>query len=122
MPELSGLDVAAHMARWPEAPRVVFLTVHDDPEFVAAARLAGAAGYVLKGCMATDLVPAVRRALGDPGSGPSDRQYDSPLAPVSDRRQGQFERARLSARRRGREIGVRPLRLEGQCASYEAGD
>jgi DNA-binding NarL/FixJ family response regulator len=66
MPEMSGLAAAACMADWPDCPRVVFLSVHDDPEFVDAARRVGAAGYVLKRSMAVDLLPTVRRALLDP--------------------------------------------------------
>ena len=63
MPAVNGLEVAAQMARWPEAPAIVFLTVHAEPEFMDAARLVGASGYVLKRKLATELLPAVHRAL-----------------------------------------------------------
>jgi DNA-binding NarL/FixJ family response regulator len=42
---------------------VIFLTVHDDPDYVEAAFSAGALGYVLKTRLAVDLLPAVRDAL-----------------------------------------------------------
>ena len=42
---------------------VVFVTVHEDPEFMEAAREAGAAGYVVKSTMETELKPALEQAL-----------------------------------------------------------
>ena len=66
MPGLNGLECAAEMLRWPDAPAIVFLTVHAEVEFLEAARALGADAYVLKSHMATDLLPAVRRALGRP--------------------------------------------------------
>ncbi len=63
MPVLSGLRAAEQLrdqgCRFP----VVFLTVHEDEEYVRAARDAGALGYVLKSRMASDLVPAIKAAL-----------------------------------------------------------
>jgi DNA-binding NarL/FixJ family response regulator len=41
----------------------VFLTVHDDPDYLRSARNAGALGYIVKRRLAADLVPAVREAL-----------------------------------------------------------
>src|SRR5262245_60611719 len=63
MPVLSGLETAARLADGGWAPRVVFLTVHEDPEFLEAARNVGAHGYVLKRTMTTALLPAIRRVL-----------------------------------------------------------
>jgi DNA-binding NarL/FixJ family response regulator len=63
MPRLSGLAAAKRMSAMPTPPRIVFLTVHDDPAFVAAAEDAGASGYVLKSNMCTQLVAALRHAL-----------------------------------------------------------
>jgi DNA-binding NarL/FixJ family response regulator len=63
MPVMSGLRVAELLrdkgCRFP----VVFLTVHEDEEYVRAAQEVGALGYVLKSHMASDLVPAIRAAL-----------------------------------------------------------
>ena len=61
-PVLGGLEAAARLAGSEAPPRVVFLTVHEDPEFVDAARTAGGLGYVLKRRIATDLLPAIRAA------------------------------------------------------------
>jgi DNA-binding NarL/FixJ family response regulator len=63
MPVMSGLDAAARLSDRVRAPRIVFLTVHEDPAFAEAARSVGAAGYVLKRAMAADLLPAIRTAL-----------------------------------------------------------
>ena len=40
----------------------MFLTVHDDAEFVEAAQAAGGIGYVIKARLASDLLQAVREA------------------------------------------------------------
>ena len=63
MPGLTGLEAAVKLADMGRRSRVIFLTVHEDQEFVDAARSAGALGYVLKRNILTDLLPAVRRAL-----------------------------------------------------------
>ena len=64
MPNLTGIEAAERVRAFegPKAVRVVFLTVHDDPEFIEAAGNVGAVGYVLKRRIAKDLLPAVRRA------------------------------------------------------------
>jgi len=63
MPRMTGLEVAATLADKPHPAPVVFLTVHDDQEFIEAARSRGALGYVLKRNIASDLLPVIRRAL-----------------------------------------------------------
>lgn len=63
MPGMTGLEVASELNQSGSTAAVVFLTVHDEEEFVAAARAAGAVGYVVKARLAFDLVPAVREAV-----------------------------------------------------------
>ena len=63
MPGLSGLEVAKHLSALPKPPRIVFLTVHEDPDFMNAAECAGASGYVFKRNLLTDLAAALRHAL-----------------------------------------------------------
>ncbi len=63
MPEMSGLEVARLLRENPPAPPVVFVTVHEDPEFREAAQQVGAAGYVVKSTMETELKPALELAL-----------------------------------------------------------
>ncbi len=63
MGEVSGLDVARQLVRLGYAAKIVFLTVHEEQEFVCAAFAAGGAAYVVKSHMNSDLLPAVNAAL-----------------------------------------------------------
>ena len=62
MPGMSGLEVAARLRRSGSRAALVFLTVHDEEEFVLAAKAAGGKGYVVKGKLVSDLPTAVREA------------------------------------------------------------
>ena len=59
MPKLNGVETALRLKQSGSNTKVIFLTVHDDPDFLAAALSTGAQGYVLKPHLATDLVPAL---------------------------------------------------------------
>jgi DNA-binding NarL/FixJ family response regulator len=63
MPVLTGIEAALRLQEAGSRAKLIFLTVHEDLDFVEAAISAGAVGYVLKPSLATDLVPAIRRAL-----------------------------------------------------------
>ena len=63
MPIMSGTDAAEYLIRTNIKPKIIFLTVHEDSDFVRAALATGAAGYVIKSHMATDLFPAIQAAL-----------------------------------------------------------
>jgi DNA-binding NarL/FixJ family response regulator len=63
MPVLDGLETVCRLRASPRT-KVVFLTVHEDEDFIAAAFSAGASGYVTKADVTTDLIPAIREALG----------------------------------------------------------
>src|ERR1700756_3165869 len=63
MPIVNGITAACHLKRSASRAKVIVLTVHEDPEFVAAAVSAGALGYVLKQRVSTDLIPAVYKVL-----------------------------------------------------------
>lgn len=63
MPHMSGLAVASRLRAGGSRAAIVFLTVHDDEEFVRAARAVGAMGYVVKPRLVSDLAAAVRAAL-----------------------------------------------------------
>lgn len=63
MPVVNGIEAARQLKKKDSHIKVVFLTVHTDPEFVEAALTAGAVGYVLKAFVAAELVPALRAAL-----------------------------------------------------------
>ena len=63
MPLVNGIEAAWRLKRLASPTRIIFVTVHTDPDFVEAARAAGALGYVWKESVASDLAPAVRAVL-----------------------------------------------------------
>jgi DNA-binding NarL/FixJ family response regulator len=62
MPGMTGLEVASTLRAEGSKAAVVFLTVHDDEDFILAAKKAGGIGYVLKLRLAADLLHAVEEA------------------------------------------------------------
>jgi DNA-binding NarL/FixJ family response regulator len=62
MPGMTGLEVASRLRALDSRAAVVFLTVHDDEDFVLAAKKAGGTGYVIKLRLASDLMHAVQEA------------------------------------------------------------
>ncbi len=62
MGELSGIDVALRLREMDRHAKVVFLTVHEEEEYVCAAFDAGGSGYVMKLHLA-DLPAAVRTVM-----------------------------------------------------------
>jgi DNA-binding NarL/FixJ family response regulator len=63
MPILNGLQAAERLLAKKCRAKVIFLTVHGDQDFVAAALSAGASGYITKADVTTDLIPAIREAI-----------------------------------------------------------
>ena len=59
---MSGLETAYGLQRAGSTASIVFLTIHDEDEFLAAAYAAGAIGYVLKPRLVSDLSVAVHEA------------------------------------------------------------
>ncbi len=62
MHDLSGIEVARRLKEDGVGSPIVFLTVHEDPEFAKEALEIGALGYVIKPRMASDLMVAVKEA------------------------------------------------------------
>lgn len=63
MPVVNGLETAIRVKAFGCPSKVLFLTVDEDPELAEMAMSIGALGYVLKACLATDLIPAIRNAI-----------------------------------------------------------
>lgn len=63
MPVLNGIEAATRLKQSGSTAKVVFLTIHEDPDFVQAALEAGALGYVVKRRMTLDLRTALKAAL-----------------------------------------------------------
>ena len=71
MPIMNGIEAATRLKQRNSGARIIFLTVHDDLEFLRAALATGALGYVIKSRLASDLRLAVREAMAG-------RRYVSP--------------------------------------------
>jgi DNA-binding NarL/FixJ family response regulator len=63
MPALNGIEAAGQLRGLGVKARVVFLTMHQDVGYARRALEAGAAGFVLKHSIPSELVTAVREAL-----------------------------------------------------------
>ena len=64
MPKVDGLQAARLLKDVAPRTRVIFLTAHAEPSYVAAAFAAGATGYLIKGAT-TDLVGSLRSMIGN---------------------------------------------------------
>ena len=62
MPILDGLRAVAQLNSH-RRTKVVFLTLHQDQDFVTAAFAVGASAYVVKRDLNVELVPAIREAI-----------------------------------------------------------
>jgi DNA-binding NarL/FixJ family response regulator len=63
MPLLNGLQAARSIQKMNSRVKIIFLTIHEDRDFIAAAFSAGATGYVTKRRLSTDLVFAIQEAM-----------------------------------------------------------
>ena len=63
MGTMNGIEVARRLHESHCDSVVVFLTVYEDPDFIAAAFAAGGSAYVTKPRVNLDLVQAIRTAL-----------------------------------------------------------
>jgi DNA-binding NarL/FixJ family response regulator len=80
MPIMNGLDMARTLQTWPQAPRVVFLSIQDGTAYSAIAEKLGAIALVRKSDLVEGLPPIIQRLLGqrrekDPASTLADRSY-----------------------------------------------
>ena len=65
MSGISGIEVARRLREKGSNAKIIFLTVHEDSDFVNAALGAGGSAYVVKNCLGTDLVSAIHAVLAD---------------------------------------------------------
>lgn len=63
MPVVNGIEAVEQLRQAGCASKVIFLTVHSDPDFVRACLATGALGYIHKTRVALDLLAAIREAL-----------------------------------------------------------
>jgi DNA-binding NarL/FixJ family response regulator len=91
MPLLNGLEAARQLHKLRPGIKLIFVTVHSEPDYAAEAFRAGASGYILKRSAATELVAAIRAVLSGrtyitslistTGLGPSPAEPASALTP-----------------------------------------
>ena len=74
MPVMNGIETAHRLKEAGAEARVVFLTVHDNPDYAREALDTGALGYVIKPRIASDLMAAIKEAHAG-------RSFVSPLSP-----------------------------------------
>jgi DNA-binding NarL/FixJ family response regulator len=63
MPIINGIEAAIQLRENGSKSKIIFLTIHEDTDFLVAALKAGASGYVVKPRMASDLRVAVKEVL-----------------------------------------------------------
>jgi len=63
MPLLNGFEAARQLRRTAPRTRVVFVTMHAEPDYVHEAFRAGARGYVTKSAASAELLFAIRQVL-----------------------------------------------------------
>jgi DNA-binding NarL/FixJ family response regulator len=63
MPALNGIDAARQLKKMRPGTKVIFLTMHSDPDYITEAFRAGASGYLLKRSAASELITAIREVL-----------------------------------------------------------
>ncbi len=63
MPILSGIEAARKIIQSTPQTKIIFLTVHTDPDYVREALELGAVGYVFKSRLVSDLQPAIGEVL-----------------------------------------------------------
>ncbi len=71
MPIVDGIEAARRLRAAGNTAKIVFLTVHEDADFIDAALNAGGNAYVVKSRLATDLIGAIRDVIAG-------RQFVSP--------------------------------------------
>jgi two-component system response regulator NreC len=60
MPDLDGLEVTRQLAAQHSQARVLLLTIHEDEALLREAIRAGAAGYIIKRAVESELINAIR--------------------------------------------------------------
>jgi DNA-binding NarL/FixJ family response regulator len=63
MPVMNGVQAAYEIRRISPSTKIIFFTIHDSAEAVAAGRTVGVDAFVPKAAAGTQLIPAVQRLL-----------------------------------------------------------
>lgn len=63
MPVLTGLQAARELKKAGSQAKIIFLTVHEESDFVRESFASGGSAYVIKSRLATDLALAIQEVL-----------------------------------------------------------
>ena len=63
MPSLNGIEATRRIRKTPHSPKIVILTMHEDPTYANAAFHAGASGYVVKRSASAEIIMAIQEAV-----------------------------------------------------------
>ncbi len=63
MPVVSGLEAARELKKTGSHAKIIFLTVHEESDFVRESFASGGSGYVIKPRLGTDLALAIQEVL-----------------------------------------------------------
>ncbi len=63
MPLLNGIEALRQVRKAGVTAKVIFLTMHPDPDYATEAFRAGASGYVLKSSAGAELLTAIQEAI-----------------------------------------------------------
>lgn len=66
MPEMDGLEATRQIKKLAWPPRVIILTLHDSPDYRAAARAVYADDFISKSDFGTELLPLIHRMFARP--------------------------------------------------------
>lgn len=83
----SGFSVIEQLEQFPNKPKIVVLSMHDNPALVTKATALGADAYVTKAMAAKELIPALRAVMDGQSFVSSDIRVQKKIAPpkLSDR-------------------------------------
>ncbi len=65
LPGMNGLEATRKIKAWPNAPRIVLVTIHDTSDYRVAGKAAGADGFIAKEEFDTQILPLVETLFGD---------------------------------------------------------
>ncbi len=117
MPLLNGIDAVRQIKETDPNTRVVFLTMHADVAYAAAAFEAGASGYVLKHSAPKELLTAIREVL-------QGRTYVTPIIAgelMETYKKGNHVQSATVSKLSSRQREVLQLLCEGKLAKEVAG-
>ena len=67
MPDMNGLETTQAIKAWSASPRVIIMTLHNDPEYCMAAAAIGADGFITKSAFSVGVLPLITSLFTEAG-------------------------------------------------------